>query len=111
MQACQGYFVEMISDQISMHDENDFEWTDEPRFYAKDWVKPKNGDDRVIKVSRASYNVEETAHFYSTIIDGKILKEETSTDGTHFVIIKLEHADVQVHIVKRDPPEDSIFTV
>ena len=108
-QACPAYFVEILSDNApSAHDTSDWTVTDELRF---DWTDfESSSTDKVVKVSRATTMLNEMVSFYTETIGGTVTKRSTSNSGTQTVIVKLTHADAQLHFVNRPASDSAKFT-
>lgn len=110
-EACPGYFVEFISDSTHGLTKSDFKFVDEPRLDFNKWKVPSTSSDTVVKVSRATTKIDEMLDFYVDAIGGETLSQTTTDDGVKWAIVKLDHADAQLHFVNRPAPKDATFTV
>lgn len=111
MQACGGYYIEKLSDTATGTEKSSFVKVDEPRYDFTNWSKPSTDVDTVIKVSRATSQIEAMTNFYTKVIEGTVELTKTTNDGTKFVIIKLKNADARIHLVDRPAPAGAKFTV
>lgn len=90
VEGCSGYFVEIISEEVSKHDTEDFIFMDEPRLYINEDIRKSVPDnyDTVVKVSRATSDIEAMIKFYTEITPGTVVKREKKEDGTEIAVVK-----------------------
>jgi len=113
-QACDGYFVEILSEKASQHDTSDFILVDEPRLHHDENIWGTNDSsekDKVVKVSRATTMLDEMVEFYTKTIGGELVHRNTTAKGAEYAIVKLTHANAQLHFINRPAAEDAQFTV
>lgn len=112
VQACEGFFVEILSENASQHDTSKFTFVDEPRLHHDEsvWGVDASTADKVVKVSRATTMIDEMIHFYTEVIGGSLV-ERKSKDEYEYAIVKLDYAEAQLHFVDRKAPTGAEFTV
>jgi hypothetical protein len=112
VQACDGFYVEIMSEIVSQHDTADFIKMDEPRLHHDKelWQLDSTSKDKVVKVSRATTKISEMISFYTQTIGGEVI-EHKHKNGVEYAIVKLTHADAQLVFVNRPAPEGAKFTV
>lgn len=114
-QACDAYFVEILSENApSRHDTTHYKVVEEPRVHIDEDVWgpfDASSGDSVFKVSRATTKIDEMVSFYTETIGGSVTKRGVTTKGVEYAIVKLDHADAQLHFIKRDAPKGAEFTV
>jgi len=108
-QACNGYYIEFISDKATGVEKSKFHETKEVRFDFTSFSKPTKSP-YPIKASRATTHIDEMVNFYTEVIKGELLGKDT-VDGVETARVKLNNADVILHFVNRPAPEDAKFTV
>lgn len=106
IEACAGYFIELITDSTSGLNLPDYKYVDEPRLDFTSWSTPATTYDSVVKVSRATTKLDEMIEFYTVVVGGSIVMTETLDDGTEWVVVTLDEADdTQIHFVNRPAAE------
>lgn len=110
-EACPGYFVEIFSDVDPGLDQDSFTVMNEHRIDADLLAEFTDSSESVVKVSRATTKIDEMVSFYTDIVGGELVSNKTEKDGTILAIVKLWHAETQLHFVKRAAPENAKFTV
>lgn len=75
VQACKAYFVEILSESASAHDDTLFTKVDEPRYDHDDafWADSTT-ELAVVKVSRATTKIDKMVSFYTQTIGGSVQK-------------------------------------
>lgn len=114
VQGCEGYFVEILSEKVSQHDTSDFLFVDEPRLHLDDSIWGEydaSEEDKVVKVSRATTMIEEMINFYTKTIGGELVERKTNDKGVEYAIVKLTHANAQLHFINRPAVLGAKFTV
>jgi len=108
--ACNGYYVEFLSEKATGIEKAKFHETEEIRFDFADFNRPER-DFHPIKVSRATTKMEEMIDFYTKVVKGEVIKNET-TNGVEIAWLKLVSApNMMIHFVNRPAADSAKFTV
>lgn len=109
-EACPGFFFELISDVSQGLTLEEHTFVNEPRLDTTT-LQASYDVDTVVKVSRATTRIDEMIDFYTNVIGGSQISKTELDDGTIWAIVKLDHADAELHFVNRPAPQGSKFSV